>query len=39
MAPGGTNIVRFDPASADIGASKLVEVGEITVAYGPPDEE
>ena len=39
MAPDGTNIVLFDPAVAEIGTSKLVQVGEIHVAYGPPDEE
>jgi hypothetical protein len=39
MAPGGTSIVLFDPAVADIGVSKLVEVGDIRMTYGPPDGE
>jgi len=38
MSEGGTNVVLFDPALADIGPSKLVEVKQIAVTYGPPWE-
>jgi hypothetical protein len=33
MAPGGTNIVLFDPSAVEIGASRLVEVLETKVKY------
>lgn len=33
MAPGGSNIVLFAPDSVTIGASRLVEIREIDVAY------
>jgi len=41
MSEGGTNVVLFDPALADICPSKLVEVKQIAVTYEPPrdDEE
>jgi len=39
MVEGGTNVVLFDPAVADIGPSKLVEVTQVGVAYGPPRDD
>ncbi|MFM0016534.1 RES family NAD+ phosphorylase [Paraburkholderia sediminicola] len=33
MAPGGSNIVLFAPDLATIGASRLVEIQEISVSY------
>ena len=33
MAPGGTNVVLFDPSVVQIGASRLVEIVETTVDY------
>ncbi len=37
MAPGGTNVVLFDPKVVDIGSSRLVEVTETKVSYGEVD--
>jgi hypothetical protein len=39
MAPGGTNIVIFDPKLATIGAKKLVEVQEVGISYEPFESE
>jgi hypothetical protein len=33
MAPGGTNVVLFDPSVVNIGASRLVEIVEVKVEY------
>jgi RES domain-containing protein len=33
MAPGGTNVVLFDPSIVNIGASRLVEIVETKVEY------
>ena len=33
MAPGGTNVVLFDPSVVNIGASRLVEIVEVEVEY------
>jgi len=35
MAPGGTNVVLLDPAVADTGPSRLVQVVEMGIAYRP----
>ncbi len=37
MAPGGTNVVLFDPKVVDIGSSRLVEVTETKVSYTDVD--
>ncbi|ANB72610.1 hypothetical protein AYM40_26830 [Paraburkholderia phytofirmans OLGA172] len=39
MAPGGSNIVLFDPELVTIGASRLVEIREIDVAYVDFEDE
>jgi hypothetical protein len=39
MAPGGTNVVLFDPKLARIGPSKLVEVHEVAISYDPIEDE
>ena len=39
MAPGGTNVVLFDPKLAGIGLSKLVEVHEVAISYDPIEDE
>jgi len=33
MAPGGTNIVLFDPSVVHIGTSRLVNITETKVEY------
>jgi len=35
MAPGGSNVVIFDPDLARIGPSKLIEVLDVGLAYAP----
>ena len=39
LAPEGTNVVLFDSDLACIGSSKLVEVQEVGVSYGPFEDE
>jgi RES domain-containing protein len=38
MAPGGTNVVLFDPSVAEIGPSWLVEIVSVQIEYREPDE-
>jgi len=33
MNPAGSNVVLFDPHLAKVGASKLVEIESVKVAY------
>jgi hypothetical protein len=33
MAPGGTNVVLFDPSVVHVGTSRLVEIVDIQVKY------
>lgn len=33
MAPGGTNVVLFDPSVTEVGDSRLVEIVQTTVEY------
>jgi RES domain-containing protein len=39
MAPGGTNVVLFDPPLVRIGASKLVEIREVGIFYDPVEDK
>jgi hypothetical protein len=39
MVERGTNVVLFDPALADIGPSKLVEVKQVAVTYEPARDD
>lgn len=39
MAPGGTNVVLFDPAFADVGASSLVEIVDARIEYRDVPEQ
>lgn len=39
MEPGGTNVVLFNPAAADIGESRLVEIREVRLEYGNPEDD
>jgi RES domain-containing protein len=39
MSSRGTNVVLFDPTVVEIGIARLVEVREIGVTYGSPEEE
>jgi hypothetical protein len=39
MAPGGTNVVLFDPAVADVGASSLVEIVDARIEYQDVPEQ
>lgn len=39
MAPDGTNIVLFEPRTAWVGPSRLVEVTCVGVTYGPPEDD
>jgi hypothetical protein len=39
MTPGGTNVVIFDPTLAPVGLSKLVQVSDVGISYGAPEED
>jgi RES domain-containing protein len=39
MVPSGTNLVLFDPKLVKIGPSKVVEVREVGISYGPLEDE
>lgn len=39
MAPGGTNVVLFDPAVAEVGASSLVEIVDTRIEYEDVTEQ
>jgi hypothetical protein len=39
MAPGGANVVLFDPKLVWIGSSKLVEVREMGISYDPIEDK
>ena len=39
MAPRGTNLVIFDHTLAQIGPSKIVQISDMEISYGPFEEE
>jgi hypothetical protein len=39
MVNGGTNVVLFNPMSAQIGPSKLIEVREMAISYDPFEDD
>lgn len=39
MTPGGTNVVIFDPTLALVGPSRLVQVTDMEISYGGPEED
>jgi hypothetical protein len=39
MVPSGMNVVLFDSKLVKIGPSKLVEVREVDIFYGPIEDE
>lgn len=39
MAPRGTNVVIFDHTLAQIGPSKIVQISDMEISYGPVEEE
>lgn len=39
MAPRGTNVVIFDHRLVQIGPSKIVQIFDVTISYGPNEEE
>lgn len=39
MNPGGTNVVIFDPKLVSVGPSKLVQVSDVRIFYGAPEDD